>query len=136
MRALAAFAIALLAACSTDAVTRESAQPVSPNRIYRADMLEPRLGSASVLFLRDSGMLGAGCTHDISVNGQKAFSIGAAEFAELRLAPGKYLFTLETGRGICPNVAASQTSELAEGAAETYRILTPSTGGVRLTRVK
>lgn len=46
------------------------------------------------------------------------------------------LFRLETGGGMCPNIATSQETEVKSGAEIEYRILLPSDFNLRLTRMK
>ncbi|MCU9949862.1 DUF2846 domain-containing protein [Pseudomonas sp. PDM13] len=130
-------ALALAAGCSTSPVSEGEAERVPSERIYASDLVGKAQGDqASVLFLRDTGILGVGCTHDIYVNNRKVFSIRAGEGISLKLQPGEYSFRLETGGGACPNVATSQDANLKPAGAIAYRILTPSDFGLRLTRIK
>ncbi|QOU08060.1 hypothetical protein WLF14_14330 [Pseudomonas fluorescens] len=136
---IGALAMALLVGCSTSPVTEQTAKTIPSERVYHPEMLATRSGvesAATVVFLRDSGMFGSGCSHDMFVNNVKVFSIRQGEFAKLYLDPGSYFFRLETGGGICPNIATSQSSELKPGANEAYRILLPSDGSLRLTRIQ
>ncbi len=87
-------------------------------------------------FLRDSGFLGSGCSHDLYVNNRKAFAIRAGEGISLALEPGEYLFRLETGGGACPNVAISEDATLKRGDARVYRVLIPSDITLRMTRIQ
>jgi hypothetical protein len=91
---------------------------------------------ARVTFMRDSGFFGGGCSHDIYINDEKAFSLRPGEQATVYLTPQYYIFRLETGGGLCPNIATSQESELKENSDAKYRILLPSDGNLRLTRIK
>lgn len=43
----------------------------------------------------------------------------------LALGPRPHLFRLETGGGLCPNIADSQSTELKSGTSVVYRILIP-----------
>lgn len=137
---IAGLALAILAGCSTSPVTEATAKPVPAERIYKPSMTESQEGgpssSASVTFLRDSGYYGSACSHDMFVNNVKAFSIRQGEFIRLNLPAGSYFFRLETGGGMCPNIATSQSTDLKPGASESYRILLPSDGSLRLTRIK
>lgn len=137
---IAGFALALLAGCSTTPVTEQTAEVVPASRIYQPSMVEAQRSQtsnkSSVVFLRDSGVFGSGCSHDMYVNNVKVFSIRQGEFIRLALTPGSYFFRLETGSGLCPNIATSQNTELKPGAEEAYRILLPSDGNLRLTRVR
>jgi hypothetical protein len=137
---LTAMALIALAGCSTSPVTEQTAKRIPSERIYQASMVDGNStvnsDVANVTFLRDSGFYGSGCSHDVFVNNVKAFSIRQGEFIRLTLPPGSYFFRLETGSGICPDIATSQSSDLKPGAAEAYRILLPSDGSLRLTRTQ
>lgn len=136
---IGALALAALAGCSTSPVTEQAAKTIPTERVYHPEMFAGQRSAdeaATVVFLRDSGMFGSGCSHDVFVNNVKVFSIRQGEYAKLSLRPGSYFFRLETGGGLCPNIATSQNSELKPGASEAYRILLPSDGSLRLTRIQ
>ncbi len=136
---IGALALGFLAGCSTSPVTETTGKPVEENRIYERSYVAPisvPQDKAAVMFLRDSGYMGSGCSHDIYVNNIKVFAIRQGEKIKLALDPGPYLFRLETGGGLCPNIAESQSTELKSGASEVYRILIPSDGNLRLTRIR
>lgn len=136
---IGAVVLALMAGCSTSPVTEQTAKTIPADRVYQPEMLATPGSSketATVAFLRDSGYYGSGCSHDMFVNNVKAFSIRQGEFVRLALPAGSYFFRLETGGGLCPNIATSQSSELKQGAHEAYRILLPSDGNLRLTRIQ
>jgi len=132
--------IALLVGCSTSPVTEQDAKPIPAERVYQPSMVAGQgreaNGEALVTFLRDSGYYGSGCSHDMYINNVKAFAIRQGEFVRLRLPAGSYFFRLETGGGLCPNIATSQSSQLKAADSESYRILLPSDGNLRLTRIK
>lgn len=135
---VAALLMMVLVGCSTSPVTEEAALPVPDERIYTAQYIQA--GSSEeppeVVFVRDSGVYGSVCEHDIYVNNVKAFTIEAGEIIRLKLSPGPYLFRLETGGGMCPNISTSQDADLKPGANIAYRILIPSDGSLRLTRTR
>lgn len=129
--------IAIASGCSTTPITEQEGRPVPSERIYSPEYTSQDIGrTATVSIFRDEGFLGGGCTHEVLVNGHKVFAIKPAEYITLHLIPGQYFFGLETGEGLCPNVSTSQGTILADGAREVYRILIPSDGTLRLTRVK
>ncbi len=136
----AGLAMAMLLGCSTTPITEQTAKVVPAERIYQPSMVQGQRpqdpAKSAVVFLRDSGMFGSGCSHDMYVNNVKVFSIRQGEFVRLSLNPGSYFFRLETGAGLCPNIATSQNTELKAGGEEAYRILLPSDGNLRLTRVR
>ena len=128
----------LLSACSTTPVTQQSASPVDPDRIYHPSYLGPAesAGDATIIFLRDKGFSGAGCSHDMYVDNVKVFAIRHGEKITIHVPAGQHFFRLETGGGLCPNIAASQETTLTPGARQVYRILLPSDGSLRLTRIE
>ena len=134
----ALFAAIFVTACSTTPVTEQSAKLVPSERVYAPTYMATAVApnKAVVSFFRDSGFFGSGCSHDVFVNNTKVFSIRQGEFIHLSLDPGPYFFRLETGGGLCPNIATSQNTVLKEGGKETYRILLPSDGSLRLTRTE
>lgn len=126
-----------LSGCSTAPVSEQSAKPIPAERVYAPDLLRrSSTGGAEVVFLRDTGLFGSGCSHDLYVNNRKAFSIRQGEGITLSLPAGAYFFRLETGGGLCPNVATSQDASVKPGAKLGYRILLPSDGSLRLTRIR
>ncbi|WP_151762334.1 hypothetical protein [Acinetobacter seifertii] len=126
-----------LTGCSTAPVVSNTAKLVPNERIYNQRYLKKQTPEqAKVTFLRDKGFLGSGCTHDIYVNNEKVFSIRSNEIATIYLEPKYYIFRLETGAGMCQNIATSQETEVKPGAEIEYRILLPSDFNLRLTRMK
>ncbi|WP_165667905.1 DUF4397 domain-containing protein [Metapseudomonas otitidis] len=135
--ALAVLAGLLLAGCSTSPVTEGQANAIPSDRIYAPDLVgRGGPGVAKATFLRDEGYFGSGCSHVIYVNNRKAFAIRQGEGISLKLQPGEYSFRLETGAGMCPNIATSQDITLKPNSVVTYRILLPSDGSLRLTRIQ
>lgn len=128
----------MTAGCSTTPVTQQSAAQVPADRIYQQSYIGMATGpsDASVTFLRDAGFSGGGCSHDMYVDNVKVFAIRQGEQATIHVPAGQHFFRLETGGGMCPNIAASQETTLAPGARQIYRILLPSDGSLRLTRVQ
>lgn len=128
----------LTSACSTTPVTQQSAAPVPENRIYQIRYVGAATGAdeATVVFLRDSGFFGSGCSHDVYIDNVKVFSIRQGEQITTRVRAGQHFFRLETGAGLCPNISTSQETTIAPGARQTYRILLPSDGSLRLTRIE
>jgi hypothetical protein len=127
-----------ITACSTDPVTEQSASPVPSERIYQPSYAGGAVSSsdATVIFLRDSGVFGSGCNHDVYIDNVKVFTIRQGEKIATHVSSGQHFFRLETGVGLCPNVAASQETTIQGGAKQVYRILLPSDGSLRLTRIE
>lgn len=130
--------IAGLSACSTVPVSGASALSVPADRIYRAEYIgaASEAEQATVVFRRDAGFSGAGCSHDIFVDNVKVFAIRHGEELTIHLPAGPHFFRLETGGGLCPNIATSQDAVLPAGGRQVYRILLPSDGNLRMTRIE
>ena len=127
----------VLDGCSTIPITADAAKSTPSDRIYVQDLFSKQMpDQATVTFLRDKGFTGSGCSHDVYVNNEKVFSIRSNEKAVVYLKPDYYIFRLETGGGLCPNIATSQETELKPNAVAEYRILLPSDMNLRLTRIK
>ncbi|HEC75088.1 MAG TPA: hypothetical protein ENI26_12080 [Methylophaga aminisulfidivorans] len=132
-------AVALLvSACSTTPVTQQSAARVPTDRIYQTSYIGAAsvASDATVVFLRDSGFSGSGCSHDLYVDNMKVFAIRQGEQITIHVPAGQRVFRLETGGGLCPNISMSQETIIAAGARQVYRILLPSDGSLRLTRIE
>lgn len=139
IRSLVSWAAVLLsgalAACSTVPVTDTTAKPVPPDRIYETSYLSASPERTATIFVaRDKGMLGSGCSHDISLNNVKIMSLRQSEAATLHVAPGSYFLKLSTGGGLCANISTSQNLTLSAGDRQSYRVTTPSDFNLRLTR--
>lgn len=128
----------LVSACSTTPVTQQSAVRVPTDRIYQTSYIGAALtaSDATVVFLRDSGFSGSGCSHDLYVDNMKVFAIRQGEQITIHVPEGQRVFRLETGGGLCPNISISQETIIAAGARQVYRILLPSDGSLRLTRIE
>lgn len=131
-------AILIISACSTTPVTQQSAVLVPAGRVYQTSYVGAASipTDATVLFLRDSGFYGSGCSHDLYVDNVKVFSIRQGEKITIHVPASQHFFRLETGGGLCPNISTSQETTLTAGARQTYRILLPSDGSLRLTRIE
>ncbi|GAB2314453.1 hypothetical protein [Stenotrophomonas geniculata] len=124
-----------LAGCSTVPVTDTTAKAVPAERIYEQSYLLPSPDRTATIFVaRDKGMLGSGCSHDISLNNVKIMSLRQSEAATLHVVPGSYFLKLSTGGGLCANISTSQNLTLSAGERQSYRVTTPSDFNLRLTR--
>lgn len=127
-----------LAACSTNPVTVQSAAAVPSARIYQPAYVGAAIApsDATVVFLRDSGFSGSGCSYDMYVDNVKVFAIRSGEQITIHVPAGRHFYRLETGGGLCPNVATSQESVIEAGGRQVYRALLPSDFSLRLTRME
>lgn len=136
-RLLAYACAVLLAGCSTVPVADGQGKAVPTDRIYASEYLQASPDrTASIYIARDKGYFGSGCSHDILLNNHKVLALRQGEAATLHVIPGAYFLKLETGGGLCPNVSTSQNLSLENGESQSYRVLLPSDGSLRLTREK
>jgi len=127
----------LFTGCSTSPVNSNQTAMIPESRMLDSGYFKRKSeDQTKVTFLRDKGFLGSACTHDIYANNIKIFSIRSNEKAVIYLKPDYYIFRLETGGGMCPNIATSQEAEMKPNAEVEYRILVPSDFNLRLTRIK
>lgn len=134
MRRLAALACCLLAACSTTPISREEAAP--PTAVLVPELLTAAPGTGEVVILRDSGISGSGCLHQIKVDGRHVATLDNAEGVTLHLPAGQHVLSVDFGRALCPNVALSAEPIVQAGGRIVYRISLAADGATRLTRTE
>jgi hypothetical protein len=127
-----------VAGCSTTQVSEQTAAAVPSERIYVPNFIGPASTPAhgSILFLRDAGFGGAGCTHDIYVDTVKVLGLRHGEQATIHVPTGRHFIRLVVSTPICPDITTSQETEIMSGVRQVYRILLPADGNLRLTRVE
>lgn len=124
MRALiGALTLALLAGCSSSAISVDQAEQVPANELY-AYQAKPSGESGKVTIVRDSGMVGSGCDIVIYVDGRKAGKIGTSQRASFYLPPGTpSLGAGLAGSGLCVGAAIRTISANVQADKESfYRI--------------
>ena len=98
--------------------------------------------TAKVSFSREKEASGSACTYRILVDGKIAFTLKSGEHQTLYLAPGPYWFGLEMAPGggalslLCPATFTREYGIVADGAEETYRVLTEDFGRPTLLRIE
>jgi hypothetical protein len=130
-----AASLMLVSACATSPVPRGEATPVPSERILFT-VLPKSADPAHVVFVRDTGFVGAGVNYHLSINGQRAASFATGERWEVKLDPGTYLF------GVIPTDLFGAHSEyildqtLLPGQGYQYRLLSTGAGkgGFRIQR--
>lgn len=91
-KTLAAIAVTALAAgCSTVATPVSDAKP-APKASYHMTPLAASAELSTVVFVRDTGFLGAGVDKHVFINGKKAVSLATGEKAAFNLPPDEYIF--------------------------------------------
>jgi hypothetical protein len=114
----------------------EAAKPIPKENIYNSEYLKHEDGNELVHFIRDRGFTGAGCSHTVHIDNDKAFAIQPGQAISISLKPGNHFFRLDLGAGLCPNESHSQSTYLNLGEPQTFRISTSSNFNLMLTRIK
>lgn len=137
LTAVAAAAMTLTGCSSVQLADGEGAG-VPQERVYAPELLgEPAPGEGGMLFLRDTGFGGGGCTHDLYVDNRRTIGMRAGERAQLHLSPGIHLLRLVDATPICPGMTASQETTLESGVRQVYRVqISGSTGQLLLSRIQ
>lgn len=128
---LATFA---LAGCATSAIHSSAATPVPPEQIYRTERL-PAEGNARVVFVRDTGMLGAAVFVHLYIDGDRAASLDPGQKVEFIVAPGEHTFGV---KGTDPFGVRAMTGvdlNARAGQSYLYRIQLSQETGATLRRL-
>jgi hypothetical protein len=90
-------ALFMLAGCSTDPVAFSKAKEVKPDNLREAyaKYSQPKEGSARVIVVRDSGVLGSGGRALLTVDGEPIAEFWSGERLELFLPPNNYIFGVQ-----------------------------------------
>ena len=137
--AILASSLLLTSACSTSPVVASAAKKVPAGRSYRTQFIDRSATNtpASITFVRDKGIFGIACSHEVIINGQKAFAIAAGEAITLSMSAGEYILLMATRLGDpCPNQRQTKEVVVRAGENREYRISTASNGVTSLTREK
>lgn len=66
----------------------------------------------------------------------KVLSIRHNEQSTIHVPAGRHFIRLAVSTTLCPDITASQETEIVGGARQVYRISLPADGSLRLTRVE
>uniref|UniRef100_UPI001E4CD47F hypothetical protein n=1 Tax=Pseudomonas putida TaxID=303 RepID=UPI001E4CD47F len=120
---IGAVGLALLAGCTTSAISIQQAEPVPSDELYA---YQSRSGSSSgaLTVVRDSGALGSGCDVVVYVDGKKSAKVGPGQRATFYLPPGQPNLGIGlAGSGLCGGMAVRSITGSVEAGKETvYRI--------------
>lgn len=119
-RLLIPIAISTLMGCATVQVPTAEAVPVPASRIYVAELVSAT--DANATFVRDSGIMGIGCTHDLYVGSVRVLSLEAGERATLKLPLGTHVMRVESPASYCATNTKYLTSTFAVGVPQVFRI--------------
>jgi hypothetical protein len=136
--ALSACLLAAFAGCSSLPTAEGEAAPVPPDRVYVARFVGPAegAGEGTIVFLRDWGFGGMGCTHDVFIDSVKVFGIKDYERIAVHLAAGDHFIRIENNTALCPSITTSQSTVLKAGTKQVFRVQLTGNGGLNLTRME
>lgn len=126
----------LLAACATSPTPIINAKQVPPERIlYRAEASGK--DAAKAVFIRDTGLLGAGLSQRLFINDEVAALLDVGEKVEFKLEPGEYIFGVRKEMDVFNQYNDNSIDQtLAPGRTYYYRILSDgNTFDTRILRI-
>ena len=85
----------------------------------------PKVAGPAIVFVRDTGLLGSGCTFDVLVDGEVVGQVKAGETVIKLVSSGKHRVGIDNATALCPNVKMSKVVEVA-GEPVVLRIGTTS----------
>ncbi|HEI8865450.1 hypothetical protein [Serratia sp. AKBS12] len=116
----------LLSGCATQAVPPQQAKSAPPSRLMLYQNL-PTTPYATIIIVRDSGMLAGSCRTGVYLNGEFAASLASKEKAEFRVPVGNN--TLGIGQDMIENdlciwrdTSGQQPMTLRAGEVRYFRI--------------
>lgn len=98
--AIVAIVAAAITGCSTSAVPPSQAIEASPNRIFGHQIKSDEM--TQLLVVRDSGMVGGGCSTAVFIDGGRAALLNTKEKATFYISPGEHMIGASfEGSGLC-----------------------------------
>ena len=130
--------LAVLGGCSSLPTSEHEADMVPAARVYTPSYLEAATSSSdgTIVFLRDWGFGGMGCTHDVYIDSVKVFGIRHSEQIAVHVQAGEHFIRIENNTALCPSITTSQATSLKAGSKQVYRIQLTGNGGLNLTRME
>lgn len=126
-----AVGLAVLAGCSTTAVSVDEASPAPANRI--TGYQKPLADGGKIIVVRDSGFNGGGCYATVFLNGKAVAQLNPREKVEFYVAPGDWVLGAALdGGGLCalnPNRLETDLT-IKSGQVKKYRVYKPGDGDV------
>jgi hypothetical protein len=72
----------------------------------------PKVAGPAIVFVRDTGFLGSGCTLDVLVDGDVVGQVKAGETVTKLVSSGKHRVGIANATVFCPNVKMSKVVEV------------------------
>ena len=113
--------IMILVGCATQPVPVDMATQVPEDRIISSEFLSESESSGRVVIIKDSGLMGLGCTTRVSADKKIIADIGHGEKIVLHLRPGRHTLKVWPN-GICGGVYAQEKIRVKSGQELVCRI--------------
>lgn len=84
-----------------------------------------------IVFKRDTGFMGAGCTHRVFLNGEPVADLRVAQAVSVYVKPAIYIVGVRS-TGICGGGDSELEIDLKDGRPRTYRISSDQGGSLRI----
>jgi hypothetical protein len=136
LSSLLLFATVPLAGCATAPVSLAQAKAVPSDRIYAFAQAPGSVGS--ITFVRDKGMMGAGCYMAVFINGQRAAMLDTGEKVTVTVAAGRVnVGAGPDGAGLCGSGMATRNKREVQvivdvGDRLIYRVATNGGGDLSI----
>ncbi|ATO18947.1 hypothetical protein BS636_04370 [Acinetobacter sp. LoGeW2-3] len=119
----------ILTGCASTQIAVEKSNDVSSERIYKKEFLtKSEKRTTPITFVRDSGFVGGGCNHIISIDNYKVAALKPKESVTIYLESRDNFVRVETAASsLCPYAQTSEMINVLENVPSSYRIaITPS----------
>jgi hypothetical protein len=73
----------------------------------------PKLSGPNIIFARDSGLVGSGCTYIAIIDGEEVAKLRPSQTASKAVTPGKHRVAIDNDSAMCPNVRMNKVVEVA-----------------------
>ena len=85
----------------------------------------PKATGPAILFVRDTGLIGSGCTFDVLIDGEVVGQLRAGDSITKQVKSGRHRVGIDNATAICPNVKMSKVIEVFDSPV-VFRIGTTS----------
>ncbi|EOT5189606.1 hypothetical protein ACM2TR_15485 [Escherichia coli] len=121
--------VLMLAACQSHPISIHDAKPAPQAKVFKYQSAAP----ATLVVMRDTGFVGAGCDASIFINGETVAKLATGEKATFHLNAGELIVAASLeGAGLCALNPARQEREttLKNGDTKAFRVFTSNSGDI------
>lgn len=124
MKYIILFFVILISSCSTSPVDPSEAKFVPEKRLYKK-LNKSGTNTAKITVVRDSGIVGSGCTFGFYLDNDLVADLSPSEKVEIYVPSGEHLVGLgppSGGSGICAITLMSRETFLKEKQEKKFRL--------------